>query len=139
MKIDGMEVVDATKPAFIHITLNDVKKGGIKDPYSCAAARACIRDLHLTAAKVHVGRMYLRKGNKWVRYMTPQSLRTEIVSFDRGGGFAAGDYKLSPPPPSGALGVKHTPPKRRGKSNYKNAPHHTIVGIRPAAAKGKGE
>jgi hypothetical protein len=136
MKINGMEVVDATKPEYIHITDRDVKSGGVKDPSGCAAAKACVRDLKVVEAKVHLGRIYMREGNKWVRYLTPSSLRTEIISFDRGGGFESGDYKLLPPPPSMHLGYnKPTGPKKR-KVPSKRAPRHVVVGVRPAASRG---
>jgi hypothetical protein len=134
MKIDGLPVKDATRPVYIHILPRDVKDGGIKDPGSCAAARACIRDLKVVAAKVHIGRIYIKRAKHWDRYTTPQALRTEIVSFDRGGGFEAGDYKLSPVAPSMELGVKHTPKRVRYENGpRKRAARHVIVGIRPSA------
>lgn len=138
MKIDGFEVVDAKHPITIHITSGDVKRGGVKNPTSCAAARACIRDLKLAAARVHLGRIYLLKDRTWVRYMTPASLRTEIVAFDRGGNFEAGDYELKPPAPSTRLGFyKPTGPKKR--KVRRRITRHTVVGVRPPAQKGKGE
>jgi len=134
MKIQGRKVVDAKKPAHIHITNRDVKTGGVKDPFGCAAAKACVRDLRVAEAKVHIGRTYLRKGDVWERYLTPQSLRTEIVAFDRGGGFEAGDYTLKVPSPAASLGYyKPTGPKKKTNKNKGVKPRHTIVGIRPHA------
>lgn len=135
MKIQGLPVVDSLKPVHIHITANDVKHGDCKDPHSCAAARACIRDLKLTDAKIHISRIYLRKGDRWMRFITPQALRQEIISFDRGGTFVAGDYTLAPVSPAARLGVKHAPKRTRNKSPKSKVPRHFLVGIRPPAEK----
>jgi hypothetical protein len=47
---------------------------------------------------VHLACTYLRFGNKWLRYATPPSLKAEIISFDRGGAFYPGDFRLHPMP-----------------------------------------
>ena len=133
MKIKGLKVVDATNPVDIHITTKDVQTGGVKDPFGCAAAKACVRDLKVTEAKVHLGRVYLRKSDRWVRYMTPQSLRTEIIAFDRGGGFDAGDYTLKPPSPATQLGYRKPTGPKKTRNRQKIKPRHVVVGIRPHA------
>ena len=97
MKISGLRVVDAKRDQTIRITNRDVKKGGVKDPATCAAALACRRDLQSAEAQVHIGRTYVKQGRKWVRYVTPASLKYEIVAFDRGGKFEPGEYVLLAP------------------------------------------
>jgi hypothetical protein len=133
MRIHGKQVVDAPRNRTIHITNRDVKRGGVKDPYSCAAALACKRDLGCTEARVNVGRTYLRKGNKWVRFLTPTSLKYEIVAFDRGGQFEPGEYVLLAPKGRERLGSsKPTGPKRRrGKPRQS---YHMTANIRTSAS-----
>lgn len=117
MKINGMDVKDATQKVKIKITKTDCTKGATKDPGACAAARACLRqvpDCH--KARVHIGRTYLQVGEKWLRFQTPLALRSEIISFDRGGAFEPGDYELRP------LSVAER--KGRGKRHSSGAPKH---------------
>ena len=98
MEINGKKVVDATKRARIMITERDAKDGDNKNPSSCAAARATKRDIpECISARVHIGRVYVETKTNWVRYMTPEALRTEIVAFDRGGSFQPGEYELKAP------------------------------------------
>jgi hypothetical protein len=100
MKIADFPVVDSSKKLTITITPKDVAKGNTKDPAACAAAQACMRQTGATEARVHLGRTYLKMEKKWVRFNTPEALRSEIISFDRGHEFQPGDYTLRPMPPS---------------------------------------
>lgn len=95
-KIDGKPVVDADKAVVLQITQADCERGSKRDPARCAAALALKRVTGCDEARVHVGCTYLRYGNKWLRYATPPSLKAEIISFDRGGGFYPGDFRLHP-------------------------------------------
>ena len=134
MRINGLPVVDATKRLQITIKDTDVKNGKTKDPGACAAARACIRQLHCNAARVHLGRTYLQMGKKWVRFNTPEAIRAEIISFDRGALFQAGNYTLSPPQPSHRGNRKRQgsdAPSRGGKARAKP---HVIHGVRAHGA-----
>lgn len=98
MEIAGKKVVDAKRPAKIIVTKRDTEVGDNKNPSSCAAALAAKRDIpECLSSRVHIGRVYIEHKDKWVRYMTPRSLRTEIVAFDRGGSFQPGEYELRPP------------------------------------------
>lgn len=134
MKINGLPVTDASKPLTIKITAGDCKKGATKEPNSCAAAQAALRQTTASEARVHISRTYLKFGKKWVRYQTPAALRQEIVSFDKGTGFSPGEYLLRAIPPSelaqrgGRQGGQDKPrkgPKRhRAKSHMlKDARH----------------
>lgn len=108
MEIAGKKVVDAKRPAKIVITVRDTKLGDNKNPSSCAAALAAKRDVpECLSARVHIGRVYIEHKDKWVRYLTPEALRTEIVAFDRGGSFQPGDYVLKPPAPSETVEGRH--------------------------------
>jgi len=141
MKINGKRVVDATNPLHISISKNDAKLGKTKDPAKCAAARAIVRTLaDAKSARVHLGRTYIEVGDVWVRYKTPMSLKTEIVSFDRGTQpeHAIGEYTLGAPSPTDRLGVR--PKKPTGKTGSKKPRphiarvHHQIQGVRAHGA-----
>jgi hypothetical protein len=97
MRIEGKPVLNATKPVDIHITPLDIRTAKAKDPTACAAAKACVRELQATAAIVKRGRTYLKLGRSWFRFKTPLSLRSEIISFDRGGVFEPGEHTLLVP------------------------------------------
>jgi hypothetical protein len=98
--IDGMPVVDADKPVTIHITPADCERGSKKDPMRCAAALALKRVTGCDETRVHLACTYLRFRNKWRRYATPPSLKAEVISFDRRGGFYPGDFRLRPMSPT---------------------------------------
>lgn len=148
MEINGKKVVDATRKTAIHITKRDTTEGDNKNPSGCAAARAAKRDVpNCISARVHIGRVYIEYRDKWVRYFTPDRLRTEIIAFDRGGSFQPGDYTLLPPSAGetsearqeyrsnknrnrpGNLATKS--PRRVHVATIK---HHAVSGIRPRGA-----
>lgn len=139
MEIAGLKVVDATKPLKITISKADVAKGDTKDPGACAAARAAVRSGECTEARVHIGRTYLKVKTPsgraaWRRYLTPKSLRTEIVAFDRGATFAPGEYTLVPLPPATrkARGTAHGSDTNKNNHRPKIAriKHHKVSGVR---------
>lgn len=138
MKINGLQVVDAKTPIHLIITANDIKKGDTSNPDSCAAAVACMRQLDCRAAKVHMGCIYILNGKKWYRYLTPGSLRSEIIAFDRRTSFKPGTYKINPPKPSavavrGKQAGSKTNQSGRGKvvpRRYKRAAPHFVEGVR---------
>ncbi len=101
MEIAGKKVVDAKRPTKIVITQKDAIHGDNRNPSGCAAALAAKRDIpECISARVHIGRVYVETKTRWIRYFTPESLRTEIVAFDRGGSFQPGTYELKAPAPS---------------------------------------
>ncbi|WP_291869732.1 hypothetical protein [Bradyrhizobium sp.] len=145
MEINGKRVVDATKPIAIHITKRDTTDGDNKNPSSCAAARAVKREIpDCVNARVHIGRVYVETPKQWVRYNTPDALRTEIIAFDRGGSFAPGEYKLQVPEkrdykktPSGTQwngGNRGKPAKKRAKLLVAKIKRHEVAGVRPKGA-----
>lgn len=137
IRFEGKEVIDATKKLVIEISRADISGGRSKMPDACAAARACIRQVpKCTQARVHLSRTYLKIGDKWLRYMTPASMKLEIAAFDRGTNFLPGVYVLSPLQPSHrdggrARGGKDVAKKRKvSKSPKKRAPYHRLEGVR---------
>lgn len=137
LEIDGKPVVNAPKGVTLHITPADVAKGKKKAPDCCAAAQACMRQMKAKRALVHLSRIYLEKPDRWVRYVTPGRLRTEIISFDRGHRFEAGDYQLTPVQPSvqSRNGKKQT---RRQTGTMPQRGHRTkpsvVKGVRYSAS-----
>lgn len=130
MTIDGLPVKNMKKPIKLLISDQDCRNGNKKTPNSCAAALACTRQIpNCTEARIHIGRIFLRvrEGKKeyWLRGKTPNALRTEIATFDRGGSFEPGFYNINPLSPSEAPSGKAegTPPKfvhgRPGKHRRK--------------------
>jgi hypothetical protein len=107
LSIDGLPVIDAKKPFKLEVSPSDVKTASKKLPNACAVAKACQRELHAEEVRVHLSRVYVRLNTKhWLRYVTPKSMRTEIIAFDRGGKFVPGVFHMAAPQPSKRLGPK---------------------------------
>jgi hypothetical protein len=148
MEIAGKRVVNATKPVTITITPKDVATGDNKNPSSCAAAKAAKHSIEeCISARVHIGRVYIEQEKKWVRYNTPDSLKQEIIAFDRGGTFAPGQYVLRPvsggETAAGRLARKDKNRSLRAHSNrhprklrvkIAKIKRHEVTGIRPKGA-----
>lgn len=136
MKIGGLEVKDADEAVTVQITKTDVRKGALKNSNSCAAAQALCRAGHCDEARVHFSRAYLRKGKKWIRFSVPMALRNEILAFDRGGEFAAGDYRLVPVQPTVRLDAPSKRPyggndgSSPQRGNRPKRPYHVATGVR---------
>jgi hypothetical protein len=102
------ECYDADRAVEVEVKQVDVKNSVSKDPTKCAVARAFQRETHVESAIIGLSYSYLIKGKTAVRFKTPESVRTELVSFDRHGDFDAGRYYLTPPEPSGRLGASRS-------------------------------
>lgn len=139
MKIAGKPVVDARKNILLEITKQDVETSSAKDPYNCAVAKACKRLLDAKEVLIHKSMAYIDVGDKFIRFETPLRLQTEIVSFDRGGGFTPGEYTLNRPNLSHKLGSRSNRKARKShsKSNKDKVPrqYHRIENIRASAHK----
>lgn len=98
--------VDAHAPVYVTVGDKDCKDARKLNPSECALARAARRELHADGVIIGMSTSYIIKGNKAVRFDTPQSVAREIVSFDRHGDFATGDYHLIPKSPSNQFGEK---------------------------------
>lgn len=91
--LEGLPVYDATEPLVIEIVKDDIQARDRKNPEKCALARACNRELH-TEARAYLSRLYIKHGDHWLRYQLPETVRHEVASFDRGGGFTQGTYRI---------------------------------------------
>lgn len=133
MKIDGLKVFNVRKSLIIKVLPIDIKASKSKEADKCAAAIACKRQFKAVDARVHVGRTYLRFNGKWMRYHTSPALRSEIVSFDRGGKFSQGEYTLYGIQPSKLTGRQQGGKNHKPKK-YKKHSHiyHILSGVRPS-------
>lgn len=101
-------VADASRAVKVEVTEADVTGAKEKSHGGCAMARACQRQV-CDAAIVWPRVAFLIKGNLAVRYSVPESVRREIVTFDRHGKFYPGTYQLSPICPSARFGARMKP------------------------------
>jgi hypothetical protein len=134
MHIDGKKVVDARAGMVLTITKRDCVNGNNRDPGSCAAARALLREVpRCTKARVHLGRIYVEVGERWLRFQTPGSIRSEIIAFDRGAEFSPGEYRLNPLCPSnreGARAKRAKSPSKRKTPRVARIRYHKVSGVR---------
>lgn len=140
-EIGGIPVVDSREPVYFEITAEDIQGARRKQPNACAVARACARELHVKEARIHLGRIYLLKrgAHQWERYVTPASLRDEIIAFDRGGRFQPGEFYLAK-----IAGTKHATgqkrqggpdnPARKRKRHKVRRPYHIVTDVRTGPA-----
>jgi hypothetical protein len=112
--IGGLPVYDGTAPLLIEIIPDDIRKNDRRDPAKCAMSRACKRELHVSEALTYLSRLYIRQGDCWLRYRLPDTVRMEVASFDRGGGFARGVYRIPALQPSSRAGS----PNRGGSGTH---------------------
>lgn len=125
MVIDGLPVVNGKGKILLKITKGDISRADRKQPDQCVIARCCRRSLKVKEARIHLGRVYLRRDDRqWERYITSPAMRTEIVAFDRGGSFEPGDFLILPPAPSKAVGkTQGTTTRTKGAGAARRAPH----------------
>ena len=114
------EAYDADKPVEVSVSRRDCKVSKRLNPTECALAHAAKRELKADGVIIGMGASYIIKGKTAFRFSTPESVKREIVSFDRHQDFAPGDYYLIPPSPSRRFGVAHAlNPDRNRKAKRK--------------------
>ena len=136
MKLNGIEVVDATEPCILSVRRHDAAVGKPRDPERCAAALAACRLPGVEEAHIYRSRAFFLKRNgrgkqQWIRYATPNSVRNELISLDRGGRFEPDDYIFRPVQASQRLGVFAGVNRgQTGPHNKKKPTPHIVKGIR---------
>src|SRR5690348_14423454 len=110
------ECYDSDRPVDVDVSKKDVRDSKPLDPTQCAMAKAFKRSTNVDAAIIGIGSSYLIKGKTAIRFKTPNSVRTEIVGFDRYGDFEEGHYYLAPFSAGNRLGAN----ARSGKSKGTN-------------------
>ena len=140
--IDGLPIKNAAQSLLIHITGPDVKSARPKRPDFCVVALAIKREMRAKEVRVHLGRVYVRTtASSWTRYITPGSLRAEIISFDRGGRFALGVHTLGVVPASKSTGKTQGAKKKPGAprftgTGHKRRAYHAVRDVRTGPAFG---
>lgn len=125
------EVVDATQPALIEVTACDANPRAVKNHEACALAVACKRAFKVDGVIIARSIAYLVKGKKARRFQLPPATTREIVSFDRGAGFAPGVYILSAVTRAKRLGARTGSSRDKSTGNGKPKPfRHVTANIR---------
>ena len=123
-------VKDATRNTVIEVTKRDEAASRRKDHNQCAMAMACQRAMHLDGVIIARTIAYLVKDRVATRYCLPESVTREVVSFDRGGGFAPGEYKLLKPNISHRLDSAGGHNRQKKNTAKRPEPKHMTSGIR---------
>ena len=110
-------VTDAKRNASIEVTLKDATSRGVKNHKECAMAVACKRKFKVDGVIISRSVAYLIKGSHAQRFHLPESVSREVVSFDRGAGFAPGKYELAAVSPANILGSRDERKPRTRKRN----------------------
>ena len=115
----------------IEVTRRDEATSKRREHGTCALAVAAKRCFEADGVIISLSKAYVVRGKKAFRYDLPESAAREVISFDRGSGFAPGTYNLNKP--AVPLGVRHKRGKNRNESKRgtkaKNV-HHMTSGIR---------
>jgi hypothetical protein len=130
------KVNDASADLAIEVTKQDNKDSRVRDHNECAMAIACRRKFHADGVIISIDRAYIVKGNVATRYTLPESVRREIVSFDREAGFREGEYRLKAVARSVQLGEwrgeKTSDSSKSHSGGIKKRFTHITEGIRTA-------
>lgn len=124
------EVVDALRAARVEVTAQDASSKGIKNHEACAMAVACKRKFNLDGVIISRSTAYLIKGRKARRFHLPPGTAREVVSFDRGAGFAKGTYLLSAIPEQSRLGKRTGTNTKNGTTGAPKRFRHLTANVR---------
>lgn len=126
---DNLKLVDAKKDIVIHLKKCDVHAVR-KSPEHCAFANACHREVRGVKRAIFTRSVaYLQVKDKLIRYTLPAAVRQEIMTFDRGGQLAPGEYILKAASPKNRLGMTRS---RKAKRKRPYGPRKQIANIRLA-------
>lgn len=128
-RIDGEPVTNGMTRLRVNVTKSDIEKGEPLNPYACAIARACVREVkNCVAAKVHKATLFLKfeAQPRWKRWNVPEYATREIVAFDRGGRFVPQEIDFSPPPVYVLPKYRKAKTVRSGPRRKRGRIHHTI-------------
>src|SRR5262245_18633169 len=116
----GLPIIEATEPVFIGVAADDIRKAKMKNSKCCAFSRAAQKEPGVRAAYFFRSIAFIEYPDRIIRYALPASARTELLSFDRSGVMAPGEYRLAPPPKSPTIAnVRAYTEKKRKKQRVK--------------------
>lgn len=124
------EVVDALRPAKIEVVARDANPRAAKNHEACALAVACKRQMNLDGVIISRSIAYLVKGKKARRFQLPPGTAREVVSFDRGAGFAPGVYLLSAVTPNKKMGTRQGSDQRTPGNGKPKQFRHLTANVR---------
>lgn len=124
------QVVDANRPTKIEVTKQDASSKGLKNHEACALAVACKNRFHLDGVIISRTTAYLVKGKKARRFQLPPSVGREIVSYDRGAGFAPGTYTLSAVTKNKRMGARQSKSVSKTGAGAAKQFRHITTGVR---------
>ena len=133
-RIDGQPVTNGHRRIRVKVSAADIKDGAPLNSNSCAIARACIRQVpNVTAAKVHLGRLYLLFAGaaRWQRWFVPEYATREIVAYDRGGRFVPQEIDFQPPPVP--ILARYRPAKAKRPQGKRRRVIHRTMDVRDSA------
>lgn len=125
-------VIHAKKHVIVEVSSKDCKEGKGFQTNECALAKAAKRQFKADGVAIRLSDSFVIKGKTAIRFMTPETVKRELVSFDRHHDFAPGIYRLSPAPPqwskSKIRGVGHS--HKGGHNRKTNTKVHRTVRVR---------
>jgi hypothetical protein len=106
-------VSDARRDVTVEVSRQDINSATVRNHKACALAVACKKKFKADGVIISVSRAYLVKDRKATRFFVPEHVAREIISFDRDGGFQAGEYALIAVPKVNRIGATkgHKPHK----------------------------
>lgn len=128
------KVIHATQPVLVDVLPRDCTEGKKLQTDECALARAAKRQFKADGVAIRLSDSFIVNGDTAIRFATPDTVKRELVSFDRHKDFAAGMYRLSPARPEWARARANLPCHGGGHSpagrNTNKAVHHRTVRVR---------
>lgn len=122
------QVVHAKTAVKVEVSPKDCTEGKSYQTSECALAKAARRQFKADGVAIRLTDSFVVQGDTATRFKTPESVKRELVSFDRHKDFASGTYYLSPAPPIWANPNKK-PSSGHNKGDRRSTPrivHRTI-------------
>lgn len=129
------QVIHATKPVLVDVRARDCEEGKSYQTDECALAKAAKRQFKADGVAIRLSDSFVIKGKTAIRFSTPDTVKRELVSFDRHKDFAPGSYRLSPARPNWANPRKKKSDGGGGHTRNTNKVVHRTVRVRTTNSK----
>lgn len=133
---NNLKVRDSRRHMVVTVLAKDLKGARRNNPECCAFARACKRQKKVDAVHFFKTSAWIEKDGVLTRFQLPESMKREIIVFDRGGKFAPGEYQLRAVSKARRLGKGSGKTRVGGddtRKGYKRPHTHTTAMVRSAA------